>query len=240
MSVWRTAFMDGLRPEPALTVSEWADKHRRLGSKASAEPGPWRTNRTPYLREPMDCLSTTSQVQRVVMMFAAQTGKTESGSNWLGYVIAHAPGPMLLVQPTVEMAKRLSKQRLESLITETPVLAEKIAPSRSRDSGNTMFSKEFPGGMMLLTGANSATGLRSTPCRYIFCDEVDAFPLDVDGEGDPVSLAEKRATTFARRKILLTSTPTVKDFSAGSKRSICAAISGGSMCRAHVVMRCSG
>ena len=213
MSVWRTAFMDGLRPEQALTVSEWADKHRRLSSKASAEPGPWRTGRTPYLREPMDCLSTTSSVQRVVMMFAAQTGKTESGSNWLGYVIDHAPGPMLLVQPTVEMAKRLSKQRLESLVTETPALAAKIAPSRSRDSGNTMFSKEFPGGMMLLTGANSATGLRSTPCRYIFCDEVDAFPLDVDGEGDPVSLAEKRATTFARRKILLTSTPTVKDFS---------------------------
>ena len=213
MSVWREAFMDGLRPEQPLTVSEWADKHRRLSSKASAEPGPWRTNRTPYLREPMDCLSSNSPVQRVVMMFAAQTGKTESGSNWLGYVIAHAPGPMLLVQPTVEMAKRLSKQRLESLITETPILAEKIAPARARDSGNTMFSKEFPGGMMLLTGANSATGLRSTPCRYIFCDEVDAFPLDVDGEGDPVSLAEKRATTFARRKILLTSTPTVKDFS---------------------------
>ena len=213
MSTWRTALMDGLRPEQALTVSEWADKHRRLSSKASAEPGPWRTNRTPYLREPMDCLSSTSLVQLVVMMFAAQTGKTEAGANWLGYVIDHAPGPMLLVQPTVEMAKRLSKQRLESLITETPVLAEKIAPSRSRDSGNTMFAKDFPGGMMLLTGSNSATGLRSTPCRYIFCDEIDAFPSDVDGEGDPVSLAEKRATTFARRKILLTSTPTVKDFS---------------------------
>ena len=213
MSTWRTALMEGLRPEQPLTVSEWADKHRRLSSKASAEPGPWRTNRTPYLREPMDCLSSTSSVQRVVMMFAAQTGKTEAGANWLGYVIDHAPGPMLLVQPTVEMAKRLSKQRLESLITETPVLAEKIAPSRSRDSGNTMFAKDFPGGMMLLTGSNSATGLRSTPCRYIFCDEIDAFPNDVDGEGDPVSLAEKRATTFARRKILLTSTPTVKDFS---------------------------
>ena len=213
MSTWRTALMEGLRPEQPLTVSEWADKHRRLSSKASAEPGPWRTNRTPYLREPMDCLSSSSPVQRVVMMFAAQTGKTEAGANWLGYVIDHAPGPMLLVQPTVEMAKRLSKQRLESLITETPVLAEKIAPSRSRDSGNTMFAKDFPGGMMLLTGSNSATGLRSTPCRYIFCDEIDAFPSDVDGEGDPVSLAEKRATTFARRKILLTSTPTVKDFS---------------------------
>jgi len=117
------------------------------------------------------------------------------------------------VQPTVDMAKRLSKQRLESLITETPVLAEKIAPARSRDSGNTMFSKEFPGGMVILTGANSATGLRSTPCRYIFLDEVDAFPGDVDGEGDPVTLAERRSTTFSRRKIFMTSTPTVKDFS---------------------------
>ena len=213
MSAWRDGFMDGLRPEAQLTVSEWADGFRLLSSKASAEPGPWRTSRTPYLREPMDCLSTGSTVQRVVMMFAAQTGKTEAGSNWLGYVIDHAPGPMLCVQPTVEMAKRLSKQRLESMISETPCLSQKIAPARSRDSGNTMFSKEFPGGMMLLTGANSATGLRSAPCRYIFADEIDAFPADVDGEGDPVSLAEKRATTFARRKILLTSTPTIKDHS---------------------------
>lgn len=209
-SVYRKSFLDGLRPEPTLTVSEWADEHRLLSSKASAEPGPWRTNRTPYLREPMDCLSSSSPVQRVVMMFAAQTGKTESGSNWLGYVIHHAPGPMLLVQPTVDMAKRLSKQRLESLIDETPVLRDRIKPARSRDSGNTMFSKEFPGGIMVLTGSNSATGLRSMPCRYLFADEVSSWPQDVDGEGDPLTLAERRTTTFARRKILMTSTPTVK------------------------------
>ena len=210
---WRTGFLEGLRPEEPLTVSEWADRYRKLSSKASAEPGPWRTSRTPYLREPMDCLSSSSPIQRVVMMFAAQTGKTEAGSNWLGYVIDHAPGPMLCVQPTVEMAKRLSKQRLESMITDTPCLAAKIAPARARDSGNTMFSKDFSGGIMLLTGANSSTGLRSAPCRYLFADEVDAYPSDVDGEGDPVALAERRTTTFARRKILLTSTPTVKDFS---------------------------
>ena len=212
-NAWRDGFLEGLRPEEPLTVSEWADRYRKLSSKASAEPGPWRTDRTPYLREPMDCLSSESPVQRVVMMFAAQTGKTEAGSNWLGYVIDHAPGPMLCVQPTIEMAKRLSKQRLESMISETPCLAAKIAPARSRDSGNTMFSKEFSGGIMLMAGANSATGLRSAPCRYLFADEVDAFPSDVDGEGDPVALAERRTTTFARRKILLTSTPTVKDFS---------------------------
>ena len=145
-TVYRDAFLSGLRPEPQWTVSEWADEHRMLTSKASAEPGRWRTERTPYLRECMNELSSSSAIQRVVMMFAAQTGKTESGSNWLGYVIHHAPGPMLLVQPTVEMAKRLSKQRLESLISETPCLRERIAPARSRDSGNTLFAKEYPGG----------------------------------------------------------------------------------------------
>ena len=95
----------------------------------------------------MNCLGTQSPIQRVVMMFAAQTGKTEAQNCWLGYVIDHAPAPMLLVQPTLEMGKRLSKQRLESMITDTPCLNEKIAPARSRDSGNTLSSKEFPGGM---------------------------------------------------------------------------------------------
>lgn len=204
--------LDALRFEADLTVSQWADGNRMLSGKASAEPGPWRTDRTPYLREVMDCLSTTSDVQRVVLMAGAQLGKTEAGSNWLGYVIAHAGGPMLMVQPTVDMAKRLSKQRLESLINETPCLAERVAPARSRDSGNTMFAKEWAGGIMILTGANSATGLRSAPCRHIFLDEVDAYPADC-GEGDPVTLAERRSSTFSRRKIFMTSTPTIKDFS---------------------------
>ena len=202
-----------LRFEKQLTVSEWADEHRMLSSRASSEPGPWRTDRTPYLRGIMDALSASDPIQRVVFMKGAQLGATECGSNWLGYVVDHAPGPLLAVQPTVELSKRLSKQRLQTMIEETPRLREKIASSRSRDSGNTLFSKEFPGGMMLLTGANSAVGLRSTPCRYIFLDEIDAFPSDVEGEGDPCSLAERRSTTFARRKIFMASTPTIKDYS---------------------------
>ena len=160
----------------------------------------------------MDCLSTDSSIERVVMMFGAQTGKSESGLNWLGYIISHAPGPVLAVQPTLEMCKRLSKQRLESMITETPVINEKIAPARARDSDTTLFSKSFPGGILLLAGSNSPTGLRSAPCRYLFLDEVDAYPADT-GEGDAVELAIKRASTFARRKILITSTPTIKDHS---------------------------
>ena len=211
--IYRHAFLEGLRPDLDLTVSQWSDMYRMLSSKASAEPGPWRTDRTPYLKEIMDCMSANNTTQKVVFMAGAQLGKTEAINNVVGYMIAHAPGPALFVQPTIEMAKRLSKQRLESLINETPCLAEKIAPARSRDSGNTMFSKEYPGGILLLTGANSATGLRSAPCRWILLDEVDAFPSDVDGEGDPCALAERRASTFSRRKIILTSTPTIRDMS---------------------------
>ena len=213
MNAWLEGFFEGIEPEQELTVSEWADKYRMLSSKASSEPGRFRTERTPYLKEPMDCLSTSSPIQRVVMQFGSQTGKTESGNNFIGYVVHHAPSSLLAIQPTVEMAKRLSKQRLSPMFQETPVLAERVEAPRSRDSGNTLFSKEFPGGMLLLTGANSATGLRSTPCRYIFADEIDAFPLDVEGEGDPVELAAKRATTYARKKILITSTPTIRDYS---------------------------
>tara|TARA_R100000234_G_scaffold114351_1_gene89444 strand:- start:1658 stop:3538 length:1881 start_codon:yes stop_codon:yes gene_type:complete len=202
-----------LQFEEPLNVSQWSERHRVLSSKASSEPGQWKNKRTPYLIEPMDCLSTDNPIQRVVLQFASQLGKTECGSNWLGYVISHSPGAMLMVQPTLEMAKRLSRQRLEGLINETPILADLVAPSRSRDSGNTMFSKDFPGGIMVLTGANSAVGLRSMPCRYIFMDEIDSFPSDLDNEGDAVSLAEKRSMTFSRRKILLTSTPTIRDLS---------------------------
>lgn len=206
------AWRDGLTPDPLLT--EWSDRHRVLSSKASAEPGRWRTSRTPYLKDIMDCLSPTSPVERVVFMKAAQLGATEMGSNWIGYVIHHAPGPMMAVWPTVEMAKRNSKQRIDPLIEESAALAELIAPARSRDSGNTILAKEFRGGVLVMTGANSAVGLRSMPVRYLFLDEVDGYPLDVEGEGDAISLAEARTRTFARRKIFIVSTPTISGASA--------------------------
>ena len=210
----RHAWAEGLQPDADLTVSEWADRYRMLASRASAEPGRYRTSRTPYMREIMDALSPSHPAQRVVFMKAAQVGATEAGNNMIGFVIAHAPGPMLAVQPTVELAKRNSRQRIDPLIEESAVLRNKVRPSRARDSGNTMLSKEFAGGILIMTGANSAVGLRSTPARYIFLDEVDAYPASADEEGDPVSLAEARSLTFAhRRKVFLVSTPTVKGVS---------------------------
>jgi phage terminase large subunit GpA-like protein len=206
--VWAAA-SDAIRPDPVLTVSDWADEHRMLSQRASAEPGRWRTERTPYLREIMDCLSATSVVEKVVFMKGAQVGGTEAGNNWLGYVIDNCPGPMLMVQPTVEMAKRNSKTRIAPLIEESPTLREKVRAPRSRDSGNSLLAKEFPGGVVVMAGANSAAGLRSMPVRFLFLDEPDAYPGDVDGEGDPCTLAEARTRTFSRRKVFYVSTPTL-------------------------------
>jgi phage terminase large subunit GpA-like protein len=207
--IYHAAAAAGARPDPLLLVSEWADQYRRLSPLASAEPGPWRTERTPHLREIMDCLSPSSPIERVVFMAGAQVGKTECGNNWIGYIVHHAPGPMMAVQPTVEMARRNSKQRIDPLIEESEVLRKLVSTPRSRDSGNTVLAKEFPGGVLVMTGANSAVGLRSMAARYLFLDEIDAYPGDIDGEGEPVSLAVARTRTFARRKIFMVSTPKI-------------------------------
>src|SRR5579862_7670037 len=204
-------YRDGWARDRILTVAEWADSNVTLSSKDSSEPGPYRTARTPYAREIMDCLSANSPIETVVLMAGAQLGKTRIGLNWIGYIIDVAPGPLLFVEPTVDLAKKVSKQRLATMIASTPALTRKVAEARSRDTGNTMFEKEFAGGILMITGANSAVGLRSMPVKWLFLDEIDAYPMDVDNEGDPVGLAEARTTTFARRKILKTSTPTTEE-----------------------------
>ncbi|HUG36664.1 MAG TPA: phage terminase large subunit family protein [Candidatus Limnocylindrales bacterium] len=213
LATLRRAFAEGLRPEPDHTVSSWADSHRTLSTKESPEPGPWRTERTPYLAEIMDVLSPSSPVERAVFMKSSQVGGSEVLNNFLGFVIAHAPGPMLLVQPTVNTAKRYSKQRIAPMIQSTPALRERVRPAREREGGNTLQAKEFPGGILLITGANSAADLTSAPIRYLAGDEVDRWPVALNEEGDPLAQAEQRTANFRRRKILLVSTPTVKGLS---------------------------
>jgi len=213
LALFRAAAEPGFEPPPSLTVTQWADAHRILSSRGAAEPGPYRSERTPYLREPMALLSDDSPVEQVVLMFGAQVGKSEAGNNWIGYIIDIAPGPVMAVQPTTDTAKRYSRQRIQPMIEESPRLRTKVSDNRSRDDANTILTKDFPAGTLVIAGANSAAGLRSMPVRYLFLDEIDAYPLDVDGEGDPISLAERRTATFARRRILKTSTPTTKGFS---------------------------
>lgn len=224
-SAFSQGFAAGIRPEKPVSLVAWSDEKRVLSNKASAEPGKWRTSRVPFMAEIMESLSVTSTVQTVALMKGAQIAGTEVGNNFVGYVIDHAPAPMMVVQPTIDMGKRWSRQRFSPMVEDMPVLKEKVADARSRDSGTTQLLKDFDGGILIISGANSASSLRSMPVRHLFLDEVDGYPLDVDGEGDPVELAINRTKTFGRKKVFMPSTPTTagvsrieQEFKAGDQR----------------------
>ena len=199
---WRA----GWKRDPTMTLSEWADTHRVLQPESSSEPGQWRTERTPYLREIMDCLSADHPCHKLVFMKSAQIGGTEVGLNWLGYIVHNSPGPTLIVYPTVEVAEDVSKDRISPMIRTTPVVAERVFENKSRRAENTILNKYFRGGLFKLTGSNSAAGLRSKPMKNLFFDEADGYTDNADGEGDPVALAVVRSTNFAG-KIFMPSTP---------------------------------
>lgn len=204
------AFAAACRPRRRLSVSQWADTHRRLSGKSSSEVGPWKTSRAPYLQEIMDALSVRSPANKIVLMKSAQVGGTEVGLNWIGYVIEHAPGPMLVVVPTLDVRKRWVRQRIDPMLTETPTLAAIFDARRRRDAANSEDIKDFPGGFLIIGGANSPASLSSMPIKYVLCDEVDRFPWEVGAEGDPLGLVRQRQMTFPRRKEFLISTPTVQ------------------------------
>lgn len=197
------------KPPENLTVSEWADKYRRLSPESSAEAGPWRTSRTPYLRDIMDCF-TDPKVRRIVMVSASQVGKSELILNSIGYIIDQDPGSIQFVQPSLDDAKKFSRLRIAPMIRDCKRLRAKVADVKSKDSGNTILQKSFPGGMLTITGSNSASALASTPARYIFGDERDRWAVSAGREGDPWELAEARQTTFYNAKSIEVSTPTIK------------------------------
>jgi phage terminase large subunit GpA-like protein len=219
--IWRA----GLALDVQILVSAWADQHRVLGN-LSAEPGRWRTSRVPYLREPMDCLSTSSGVEKTILMKGAQVGATETALNFIGYAMEHSGGLTLLVMPTLSDVRKNTRVRINPMIEASPSLRAIVATPRSRSATNTTFEKEFRGGILLMGGANSASALSSTPVKFLLCDEIDRWPHDVDGEGDPLALAVQRTATFrAVRKIFMASTPTIagvsrieKAFAEGDQR----------------------
>ena len=208
-----TVFIQALRPPPRLTIDEWADRYRILTPEASSEPGPWRTSRFPFTREIMRELSPQSPATEVVLMGGSQVAKSEIALNLQGYTIHYSPAPMLYAQKTIDAVKRYSKQRLAKMIEACPALRRKVKRAKSRDSENTQLVKNFPGGILILGGANSAASLRSMPMERLMLDEIDSFETDIDEEGDPVELAVRRTANFSRRKIYKVSTPAVKETS---------------------------
>lgn len=199
----------GMQPPENLTVTEWAECKRYLSTEASAEPGLWRTSRTPYLREPMDAF-TDPRVRHIVLVAASQVGKTELINNIIGYIIDQNPGSILFVHPTTIDAREFSKLRIAPMIRDSPALRRRISAPKSRDSGNTLLQKTYPGGILTLCGSNEAHALASKPIRYVFGDERDRWAISAGTEGDPWELAMARQTTFYNAKAVEVSTPTIR------------------------------
>ena len=204
------AFWQAAAPRRALTVSAWADENRELSGKQAGERGRWRTSRTPFLREIMDCLSANSRVQDIVVMKSSQVGVTEATVNFLGYVIDHAPAPVMVLMPTLESRDAWKAQKLNPLLTETPSIRALLGGQRSRDAANRQDMIDFPGGVLFLAGGNSPNSYAQRSVRYLIMDDLDRFPPEVGEEGDVVTLAKGRTKAFARARRMFISTPTVR------------------------------
>ncbi len=204
--------VSGFKPPEDLTVSQWADNKRRISPESAAEPGPWRTSRTPYLKEPMDAF-VDPKVRNIVLVSASQTGKSEFELNCIGYCVDQDPGSILYIHPTLGDARKFSKLRVAPMIRDCKTLSSKVSEEKSRSSANTVLQKSFPGGMLTICGSESASALASTPVRYIFGDERDRWAASAGKEGDPWELAKARQTTFYNAKSVEVSTPTVKNAS---------------------------
>lgn len=204
-SAWLRVF----EPPPRMTVTEWADRFRYLSPESSGQHGKYTSSMTPYARAWMDSVNDPTATG-VVLMVGAQLGKTECLNNIVGYFIDIEPSSLLMVQPTIDLGEAWSKERLAPMARDTPTLNGKVADVRSRDSGNTILHKTFPGGNLAIAGANAPSGLASRPRRVVLLDEVDRYPASAGTEGDPCALAIRRTETFWNPVVVMTSTPTVK------------------------------
>lgn len=202
-------FYRQLKPRPRLTVSEWADRYRYLAPETSAEPGKWHTSRVPYSREIMDTANDPN-VHTIVIMCASQMIKSEAEQNILYYFMHQDPCAVMMIHPTLSDAEDYSKSRIMPTIRVTPVLSEIFGDESKKQkiSAQTILSKHFPGGRMLLVGANSPSGLASRPIRVVLADEIGRY--ETTKEGDAVELARKRQTTFYNRLLVLASSPGIK------------------------------
>lgn len=200
-----------IAPRKPLTVSQWADGHRVLSSKTSPESGRWRTNRTPYLREPMDCMSVRSTVQAIVCMFPIQSGKSEFETNTLGYIMNHAPAPVMVCLPGEVSMKKWINQKLNPLIEETPAVAEALTSTASRNAANQKDFKDFAGGQLYMEHAGSPQRLKQTTVRYLIVDELTEFANALKTGDDPLKMLEGRTSAYPHlKKHAYVSTPGVK------------------------------
>jgi phage terminase large subunit GpA-like protein len=191
-----------------MSVWEWADANRHLGAD-SPERGNYRTDRTPYARQIMDCLSPFHPARHIAWEKGVQIGATTVGLNWIGFIASQNPAPTIITLPSEGVAKEWSHQRLTQLVEETPCLQSKLVDAKRKGSGS-VYLKRIAGTTVTIKIAwsSSAKKLRSTPAANLLSDEVDGFENDPDGEGSVLVLLDGRFVNFPRGKHFMISTPT--------------------------------
>ncbi len=198
-------------PPEKINVSEWAQKYRIVSKEVSARPGPWDNSIVPFAVDIMDAVNDT-EVEEVTVWGSAQVSKTEIINNILAYYVDIDPSPILLVQPTLDMARAYSKNKLEYMIRDTPKISGKIHEASGRNKDATILERKFPGGFLVMVGGNSPSGLAQRSMRIIISDDIDRIPPSAGVEGDPVALAEMRAESYTGiSKKLRFSTTTIKN-----------------------------
>lgn len=193
-----------LKAPENLTVSEWAEKYRKLDDKTSAIPGQWRNEMTPYLVEIMDEFN-NPDTEEIVFVKPTQVGGTEVLLNVIGYITMQDPGPSMVVYPTDDLAESISENRIQPMFTISSELSKRF---KKNESNRTEL--QFDGMYLSLTGANSPSALSSKAIRYLLLDEVDKYPGASKKEADPIKLARERTKTFPNSKLFITSTPTIQ------------------------------
>jgi len=207
------ALAQGIAPIAEVLPSAWAAANLVVpdGPRSGTR---WDASLTPYLVEIVDQMAVTSPANQVPVRKSAQTGFTQVGQVWLGYVVDVAPARTMMVLPTIAVAQDFNRDKLSPSIEATPRLKAKVRRQVSRSAdGSTALNKRFAGGSIIITGANSGADLRSKTVRNVFADEIEEYPLDLDGQGDPMGMIEARQMAHLSAgdwKRLLGSTPRLK------------------------------
>ncbi|MDR2697154.1 MAG: phage terminase large subunit family protein [Holophagales bacterium] len=212
-----SSFLQAFAPPKDMTASEWADEYFYLSAESAAIPGKWHT--LPYQRAILDAI-TDPTIEEVWVKKSARMGFTKMLDIAIAYHIHQEPCPILFVQPTIEDAQSTSKEEIDPMLRDVPVLAALLSNSHSTGAkvkDNTLLHKTFSGpngrSLLSLIGANSPRGFRRVSRRIILFDEVDAYPLSAGAEGDQIALGKKRGEYYMNRKIVGGSTPTIKNLS---------------------------
>jgi phage terminase large subunit GpA-like protein len=164
----------------------------------------------PVASVPVRCIQTESPSHLfLVGLTMIPTHNTEAGTNWILYAMDVTPGPFLAVQPTEGTATRWSKQRVGPSLEACAQLKGKVKRASGNTAGSSILQKDYPGGTLVISGANAPAALASMPIGNVYADEIDRYPLDVGEEGDPLDLIRQRTATYPRAKIFYTSTPTL-------------------------------